>query len=133
MAGERVIETCLYAEDLEAARAFYTRLFGREPFTEEEGRHLFFRYGDGVFLIFNPEATRLAAGPIPGHGAKGEGHAAFFMGENEVDATRELLEELGVEIETEYAWPGGGYSIYFRDPAGNSLEFTTPKTWGLED
>lgn len=132
MRRERVIETCVYAQDLEAARAFYARLFGREPFTVVDGRHVFFRYGDGVFLVFNPEVTRLPTGPIPVHGAEGEGHAAFFMEEDEIDATRERLRTLGIAIETEYEWPGGGYSIYFRDPAGNSLEFTTPKTWGLD-
>ena len=38
---------------------------------------------------------------------------------------------IGVEIEVDYLWPGGGRSIYFRDPAGNSLEFAEPSIWGL--
>ncbi|MGN6582964.1 MAG: glyoxalase/bleomycin resistance/extradiol dioxygenase family protein, partial [Rhizobiaceae bacterium] len=25
----------------------------------------------------------------------------------------------------------GGRSIYFRDPAGNSIEFAEPRIWGL--
>jgi catechol 2,3-dioxygenase-like lactoylglutathione lyase family enzyme len=38
-----------------------------------------------------------------------------------------------VRIEREIAWPGGGYSIYFRDPSGNSVELATPKLWGLAE
>ncbi len=36
-------------------------------------------------------------------------------------------------IESEGRWPGGGYSIYFRDPAGNSIELATAAVWGLEE
>lgn len=134
MQADRVVETCLYAEDLGAVRDFYIKLLGREPFTEAEGRHVFFRCGKGVFLIFNPEATEVSGGPIPVHGARGQGHVAFRMNEDEAGEVRRWLEqEIGVEIETDFEWPNGGYSLYFRDPAGNSLEFTTLKTWGLPE
>jgi hypothetical protein len=33
-------------------------------------------------------------------------------------------------IEKEFGWPRGGRSIYFRDPAGNSVELVTPGLWG---
>jgi hypothetical protein len=36
-----------------------------------------------------------------------------------------------VAIESDFAWPGGGRSLYFRDPAGNSLEFAEPAIWHL--
>jgi hypothetical protein len=36
-----------------------------------------------------------------------------------------------VAIEADFEWPKGGRSIYFRDPAGNCLEFAEPKIWGL--
>jgi hypothetical protein len=36
-----------------------------------------------------------------------------------------------VLIEADFEWPAGGHSIYFRDPAGNCLEFAEPKIWGL--
>jgi hypothetical protein len=26
-------------------------------------------------------------------------------------------------------WPNGALSIYFRDPAGNSIELVTPNIW----
>ena len=37
----------------------------------------------------------------------------------------------GVDIETEVEWPGGGRSIYVRDPAGNSVELASSTIWGL--
>ena len=37
----------------------------------------------------------------------------------------------GVGIESTVEWPQGGRSIYFRDPAGNSLEFAEARIWGL--
>jgi catechol 2,3-dioxygenase-like lactoylglutathione lyase family enzyme len=36
-----------------------------------------------------------------------------------------------VAMEDEVAWPAGGKSVYFRDPAGNSVELVTPGVWGL--
>ena len=128
----RVMETCLYVDDLQAAEDFYGRVFGFEPFAKVENRHTFFRSGDAVFLLFNPEATSEAAGPgIPTHGATGAGHVAFAITEAEIDAWRDRLQRENVEIELEYTWPNGGFSIYFRDPAGNCLELVTPKTWGV--
>ncbi len=42
------------------------------------------------------------------------------------------LKAAGIEIESEVHWPNGGRSIYFRDPAGNSLECAEAKIWGIE-
>ena len=47
------------------------------------------------------------------------------------DAWRRHLEVHGVAIEKELEWPKGGKSLYFRDPAGNSVELVTPGVWGL--
>ncbi len=133
MQPPRVIETCLYVHDLEKAEEFYTRVLGLTVYAKLEGRHTFFRSGDGVFLLFNPEQTRKAsANGVPAHGATGEGHAAFRMAEDEIEAWRSKLERENVEIELEHTWPNGGFSFYFRDPAGNSIELVTPRTWGLE-
>jgi catechol 2,3-dioxygenase-like lactoylglutathione lyase family enzyme len=71
-----ILETVLYAKDLVAAEAFYRDALGMEPFTRVAGRHLFYRCGDQVLLIFNPDATRVPpardALPVPPHGMDGE-------------------------------------------------------------
>jgi catechol 2,3-dioxygenase-like lactoylglutathione lyase family enzyme len=61
---------------------------------------------------------------IPLHGAFGPGHVAFSASDTE------LADWHGVAIERTIDWPGGGRSLYFRDPAGNSLELATPRIWG---
>ena len=48
-------------------------------------------------------------------------------------AWREQLRQQGVTIEQELTWPSGGQSLYFRDPAGNSVELATPATWRLPE
>lgn len=132
MRANRILETALYCPDLDEAEKFYTQLLGHPPQSAMKPRHLFYRCGDGMLLIFNPNETKKAFGDIDGHGCEGIGHAAFYMAEEEIDATRDWLKELGIEITSEVKWPQGGTSIYFRDPAGNSLEFATPQLWGIE-
>jgi catechol 2,3-dioxygenase-like lactoylglutathione lyase family enzyme len=39
-----------------------------------------------------------------------------------MDDWRERLAANGIAIEHEQDWPQGTHSIYFRDPAGNSVE-----------
>jgi catechol 2,3-dioxygenase-like lactoylglutathione lyase family enzyme len=131
-----VLETVLYAKDLDAARAFYSEVLGLEPFASVTGRHLFYRCGGQVLLIFNPEATELGpapdALPVPPHGSRGPGHLCFRATAAEIDAWVARLRAKGVDVEADFEWPKGGRSIYFRDPAGNSLEFAEPRIWGLD-
>lgn len=131
-----ILETVVYAVDLDAAERFYCDVIGLTVFAKEPGRHLFFRCGNGMFLVFNPEVTSRVEKPVPGgtmvlHGAFGGGHMAFRVREEELEPWRRRLKEKEVGIENEIAWPQGGHSIYFRDPAGNSIELATPKLWGL--
>lgn len=131
-----ILETCLCATDLDAAEAFYTQVLGLEMFAGEPGRHAFFRCGNAVFLLFNPDVTAnetsfVNGSPIPPHGTTGAGHVCFRVGENEIPAWRERLQRAGVEIESEVEWPAGGTSLYFRDPHGNCLEIAPAKIWGL--
>jgi catechol 2,3-dioxygenase-like lactoylglutathione lyase family enzyme len=136
MRVRRVLETCLYAADLKAAEAFYRDVLGLEVYARAPGRHVFFRAGPGaMFLVFNAEATevedpRLGVGT---HGARGPGHVCFAAAESELDRWREWLEGRGVAIEREVRWPGGARSLYFRDPAGNSLELVSPRLWGFAE
>ena len=131
-----ILETVLYAADLDAIERFYADVLDMRPFAKMAGRQLFYRCGGQVLLIFNPDATvKLAAPgalPVPPHGAKGAGHVCFSASAREIGQWREHLEAKGVAIESDFIWPAsGGRSIYFRDPAGNCLELAEPKIWGL--
>lgn len=132
-----ILETVMYAVDLDATEAFYADVLGMVPFSKLAGRQLFYRCGGQVLLIFNPEATVVpppadAKLPVPPHGAAGEGHVCFRASRDEIDDWKRRLEAASVAIEADFVWPSGGRSIYFRDPAGNCLEFAEPKIWGLD-
>lgn len=135
MSPAGILETVLYAPDLGAAEAFYRDVLGMEPFSRQIDRQLFYRCGDQVLLIFNAAATSKSptsrALPVPPHGAIGPGHVCFRAPASEIEAWRQRLEGAGVVIEADFEWPGGGRSIYFRDCAGNSLEFAEPRIWRL--
>lgn len=78
---EGMLETALYARDLDKAEVFYEDVLGLEKISRAGNRHVFFRCGPGVLLIFNPEETVKPPAPnalqVPPHGTSGEGHACF--------------------------------------------------------
>lgn len=125
----RVLETCLYAADLGAAAEFYAEVLGLPVVSRVAERHAFFRAGEAMFLLFRPEATESST-EVPPHGAYGPGHVAFAVQEGDLPGWRRHLQERGIPIEREVAWPRGGRSLYLRDPAGNSVELATPEIWG---
>jgi catechol 2,3-dioxygenase-like lactoylglutathione lyase family enzyme len=126
-----VIETAIYADDLDAAERFYQGILGLELLGKEPGRHVFFRVGEAsVLLAFRAEAA-LRGDVLPPHGAAGPGHFALGIDAGAFDAWRRLLQDRGVTVEKEVNWPRGGWSLYFRDPAGNLAELVTPGVWGL--
>ncbi|MBD3674468.1 MAG: VOC family protein [Planctomycetaceae bacterium] len=135
----RVLETCLYADDLAAMRPFYEQFLGLEVVDDPlDERHLFFRCDESMLLIFNPrhtahEQSDVDGQPIPLHGAQGAGHVAFAVSPEEMPGWKERLAGFGVEIESEVVWPNGAVSIYFRDPAGNSVELANPGLWSFAD
>jgi catechol 2,3-dioxygenase-like lactoylglutathione lyase family enzyme len=129
---DRVLETILYVDDLEAAERFYRDVLGLELDSRKDGLFAFFRCGDGMLLLFEPGAASTGRN-VPAHGAHGPGHACFAVAEAELDGWKKRLKAAGVAIEQEMDWPRGGRSFYFRDPAGNSLELATPKIWGMAD
>ncbi|MCZ6574637.1 MAG: VOC family protein [Planctomycetota bacterium] len=127
--ARRVFETVLYARDLQAAEKFYTEVVGLEAVQRSEVL-LALRCGEGVLLIFDPRKTAVPGRTVPSHGADGPGHVAFAARDDELEPWRRRLHEHGVEIESEVEWEVGGRSIYFRDPAGNSVELAPPTLWG---
>ena len=131
-----ILETALYAADLDAAEAFYGGVLGLEKVSRQGNRHLFYRCGAGMLLIFNPAETArpVPAGalPVPSHGATGPGHVCFRVRGEQIDGIVERLQASNVPVESDFLWPNGARSIYFRDPAGNSLECAEPRLWNLE-
>ena len=132
---EGVLEAALYASDLDAAEHFYGTVLGPDRIARHDDRHIFFRCGQTVVLIFNAEETVKAASPgalpVPPHGATGAGHLCFRVSGDSLDDMVAKLAAAGVAIEADFRWPTGARSIYFRDPAGNSLECAEPKLWNL--
>ncbi len=138
MKVKAILETCLYATDLNEMEVFYKDVLGLVPFSKAEGRYLFYHCGQGVLLIFNPEKSSVQkietnGSLIPRHGAKGAGHICFKIKNSEIPAWREWLLAKGVAIESEVTWGSGDKSLYFRDPAGNCLEVASPGLWGLPE
>ena len=134
----RILEACLYATDLDAAERFYVDVLGLERYSAMPGRHVFFRCGAGMFLVFNPartsgEPSLVGGALVPAHGATGPGHVAFAVADADIPGWRARLGAMAVPIESEVQWPRGGRSLYLRDPAGNCVELASPKLWGLED
>lgn len=129
----RALEVALYAEDLDACAEFYAYVIKLERGPEVPGRHVFFRLGEGMLLLFRPSASEQAPNnpslPVPPHGARGPGHLCFAAPPEDLHAWSERLRAAGVEIEADFLWPNGARSIYCRDPAGNSIEFADPALW----
>lgn len=124
-----MLETALYANDLAAAEAFYAGVIGLEVVLRKPGRHVFFRVGAGMLLVFDPAATAVAVDDVPTHGARGPGHMCFAAPDPSFTAWRAHLAANGIAIEAEITWPNGARSFYVRDPAGNSVEFAEPHLW----
>ncbi|MBC2596446.1 VOC family protein [Ruficoccus amylovorans] len=124
-----ILETCLYAEDLEAAEAFYNRLLASEPHAREPGKYIFYRLDGAMLLIFNPhESAR--NDEVPTHGTTGPGHTCFRVDPADIPGWKDRLRALGIPLEMEHVWREGVHSLYFRDPAGNSLEIAPWRLWG---
>jgi len=128
-----LLEAALYTEDLTAADHFYGQVLGLPEVTRVDGRHIFYRVGSCILLIFNPKATREGPSnarlPVPAHGAEGPGHLCFAASRDEITQWKQRLEAAGHPTEVEFDWPNGAHSLYFRDPAGNSLEIAEPRLW----
>jgi catechol 2,3-dioxygenase-like lactoylglutathione lyase family enzyme len=125
---QAIVETAIYVDDLERAAAFYRDVLGLVASPGANERHVFFPVGDRMLLLFNPRET-LRGETLPSHGTTGAAHFALGIRPQDLDAWRARLAEHRVAIEQEVDWPRGGKSLYFRDPAGNSVELITPGVW----
>lgn len=128
-----VLETSLYARDLESTAAFYRDLFGFKALVDSPRLVAFEIAERSVLLVFQAGATDEdvveARGVIPGHDGRGRLHLALSINAGDLGAWRRRLAERGVEIIGEYRWPRGGTSLYMRDPDGALVELATPGLW----
>lgn len=123
-----VYETVLYADDVQGMSDFYRDVVGLRAIEPPDELSAAFRLPDGnVLLIFDPLTSAAPGRFVPSHGATGPGHTAFRV--DGLDALSAVLKERGVEIEREIQWSESGRSVYFRDPAGNSVEFVEGDIW----
>lgn len=128
-----VAEAVLYVDDLHEATHFYTEVLGL-PLTASFGDASFLQTGRAsTLIVFDRRNLEERTSIIPQHGSEGAGHVALAIPREQMDAWRERLKTHGVEIEHEQDWPQGTHSIYFRDPAGNSVELIEgghyPSVW----
>jgi len=129
-----ILETVIYARDIDAAERFYTEVFGLEVVQKVPERLVFLRCGRQMLLVFDPEQSRQNDPQIgiPRHGTEGAGHVCFRAQDRaEVDAWRAHFGALGVPVEHVHIWADGSASVYVRDPAGNSVEVAEARLWGL--
>ena len=132
MTPKRILETCLYVDDLEKAEHFYKSILGLEVIRKEKDKHIFFKCGEQVLLLFGRKRLR-SKGELPWHNSNGCIHLAFAIEGSETDAWKKKLAEEKIEILSEFTWPSGGHSVYFADPDGNLLELTSPCIWGFSN
>jgi len=123
-----ILETVLYVADLNRAERFYVEVMGLRQIGKEADRHVFFRVGTGVLLLFLADRTR-KAGTLPAHGAHGEIHVCLRIDPETYDPWRKRIASHGLAIERDMTWPNNGRSFYFRDPDGNLLELADADIW----
>lgn len=131
----RILETCLYVDDLGRASAFYEKVMDLERGFADD-RMASYRVGDTMLLLFLRGATtkpvNMPSGIIPPHDGKGPAHFAFSVAANTLDEWRRHLEANDIAVESVVKWPGSdAASLYFRDPDGHLVELATPGLWGI--
>jgi len=132
----KIVETSIYSSDLEKMKEFYVDKLGLQLVSEQKGRHVFLKTGKNMLLIFNPGMTAVEKETV--HGAPTPPsivHVAFEIEIDEYEEARDLLEKNDIQIEKEVVWENDikSRSIYFRDPAGNLVEFITRNFWQVID
>ena len=132
---ERVIETCLYVDDLDRAARFYEQVLELKPLTQDARFRAYDVGGRSVLLLFRRGATRetvhMPGGTIPPHDGSGPVHVAFAISAEALQRWEQQLAAHGTVIEGRTTWSRGGQSIYFRDPDDHLLELATPGLWAI--
>ena len=136
MKFRKIVETSIYTSDLEKMKEFYVDKLGLEYISEQRHRHVFVKTDKNMLLIFNHAVTTTEK--QTNHGAPTPPsmvHIAFEIEAEEYEEAKELLVEKNIQVEKEIVWENDikSRSIYFRDPAGNLVEFITRNYWPVID
>src|SRR3954447_16595567 len=96
-----ILETALSVADPQRSADFYRRLFHFSTLLEKPDRLIALQVGGGdVLLLFKKGSTtapsEMPGGTIPPHAGGGQGHLAFSISADEVQAWRERLQAEGV-------------------------------------
>ena len=118
----RVAEAVLYVNDMPRAKKFYTEVLGL-AISSDFDEAIFLQTGqNSTLILFDIDTLEERISPIPGHGARGQGHVSLAIPPEQMNAWRQRLIAFNVPIEHEQDWAFGTHSIYFRDPDNNSIE-----------
>ena len=132
----KIIETCIYSSNLEVMKNFYINYLGLEFVSEEKGRSVFLKAGKSMLLIFNPTNTLNHIKKLfPIHGAITPPsiiHFALEIQKEDYEKWKDILQNNKINIEKEIELKSSR-SIYFRDPAGNLVEFITNNAWPVDN
>jgi catechol 2,3-dioxygenase-like lactoylglutathione lyase family enzyme len=132
---DRVLETCLYVDDLDRAAEFYEEVLELKVLTSDARFRAYDVGGESVLLLFRRGATletvHMPGGTIPPHDGHGPLHMAFAITADALPQWEARLRERGIAIEGRTDWSRGGHSVYFRDPDGHLLELATPGLWAI--
>jgi catechol 2,3-dioxygenase-like lactoylglutathione lyase family enzyme len=129
-----VLETVLYVDDLDPAKAFYEQVLGLSQIFSDFRMASYAVGDDRVLLLFKSGASTEpveapGGGMIPPHDGSGPVHIAFAVADSDFPAWEDHLDRHGIGIESRTDWPRGGHSIYFRDPDGHLLELASRRLW----
>jgi catechol 2,3-dioxygenase-like lactoylglutathione lyase family enzyme len=130
-----ILETALHVADPVRSAGFYRGLFDFDLLLETERLIALNVAGRNVLLLFQEGATSeplvIEGGVIPPHGGSGHLHLAFSIVAEDFEPWMRRLGSAGITVESVVNWPGGGQSLYFRDPDGHLVELATPNIWPL--
>jgi catechol 2,3-dioxygenase-like lactoylglutathione lyase family enzyme len=117
----KIKETSLYVYNLERAKAFYQLTLELPLIGYLPGKHAFFRAGNSVLLLFNPNDSRTKTSPPPHYGS-GKQHVAFEVSSKDYEKAKAWIISRGITITDKVVWSSGKESFYFEDSEGNVLE-----------
>lgn len=112
----------LFAEDLQATKAFYERAFGL-PVHYEDDASAVFNFGNTLINLLQAEEGPALIGPAKVADPEAGSRVQFTLTVDDVDATCAQLTARGVELlNGPMDRPWGIRTASFRDPAGHIWE-----------